>query len=50
MIVVFVLFGIGLTVAAVAGARRDRGVEADVQREARRRLRLRSRRRRLKGS
>jgi hypothetical protein len=44
MIAVFVLFGIGLTVAVLAGARRDNKVEADVRREARRRLRLRGHR------
>jgi len=50
MIVVFVLFGIGLTVAAVMGVRRDRSVEADLQREARRRLPLRPRHKRANGS
>ena len=40
MIAVFVLFAIGLTSAALLGARRDREVEADVRRESRRRLGL----------
>jgi hypothetical protein len=43
MIAVFVLFALGMTVAALLGARRDRAVEADVRREGRRRLRLRQR-------
>jgi hypothetical protein len=40
MIGVFVLFAIGMIVAALLGARRDRQVEADVRRESRRRLGL----------
>jgi hypothetical protein len=40
MIGVFVLFAIGMLVAALLGARRDRQVEADVRRESRRRLGL----------
>jgi hypothetical protein len=40
MIAVFVLFGIGLTAAVILGAHRDQQVEADVRREARRRLLL----------
>jgi hypothetical protein len=46
MIGVFVVFAVALTVAAVLGFHRDREVEADVQREGRRRLSLRRVRRR----
>jgi hypothetical protein len=48
MIGVFVLFAVSLTVAAVLGFHRDREVEADGQREGRRRLSLRRGRRRGK--
>jgi hypothetical protein len=40
MIAVFALFALGLVAAVLLGARRDREVEADVRREARRRLSL----------
>jgi hypothetical protein len=50
MIGVFVMFGIALTIAAFLGQRRDREVEADVQREGRRRLRWSARRERRSGS
>jgi hypothetical protein len=50
MIGVFALFAVALTTAAVLGARRDRRVEADVQREARRRSGVPRDRRRTKAS